>query len=1446
MSEPTPPPAALGAPATIRVVDARRAQTDLLALAPAEAASVLGPLAAAAGRGPEGRSLLALEHLAARLRELRDRGPAEGGEGGEGEVAEVALRQLLYSPEAVPIVQWPPGRPGDGGGLRVRPGKRIRAFAESGDRVAVAAEQPVAVVGLVLDPSRQGGRLLEAYGQPRPPAFGVLAATGGYSAPVASVALGRQDPAASPLAPPPPSFAPYPGGLGGYAYSPALVAAFRRQLSWAADFHLSGAGGELAVEAATAGRAAPPPAPPAPPSGTESGGLEGWGGGLIHGRARHFVAALARVFPQVSAGPAEFVYQSSALADIARVGGWSAFRATVLEGREAPSAAAFLASAAHAQAADRQLAALVREDQAATAKARQLLLVVEDRLGAPRAAALSAAGAAVEPEKVLAALAPKERRLVELEYEGRRAAWEAEVGNKCPHVGLAHRLRRAVSSREGLRLLRELETYFAPPPRGEAAPDWHHCSQCGFRALCPHVREMVRMEAEALPYDTVRARLHKYAVRYSDRGGDGRDERTTYSYFCRICGEQMADFVQEDRTAERLGAVGSLEPGLRGLLYAEALALAPSVRFPVAATDPRAFASAAADVCHPLLLAAEAAVARRGAPRPSPAARPSPHDPFGEEAPPPPRTRLAAIVFVHGYLLHLIQSTAGRPATAVGYEGVRPGAKMAEYARAALEALARRHRALLAQLEDVTELYVADRLREAYRLVAAGGAAVVTAADEAGFLVQELTHLDPVYRYAAVAARVFGALPPGRPDTPEAARREFESALGRRLPARLFGDRGKKATKAGRPPDLPVLAQMLLGIRPGRSARRLSVEYPPGVPLRLLYGDPDVNLYAEVFAPPPGPDKGEAALAAMAAFAEKFPACGPAAAREVVVGGRPPRAAARPPPRKPPGGGLSTPPPRSPFGEELSAAAGAAYRRAYRLFVAYAADSYTREKREAFEAALAEAHLRERGLALRKAQAAAPNFRAFPFTRLRRFGQWGGGRPEVGITFLYDEEGLPHSWANLGKDARFRAPPSRYVYEAADGETSELARGEVVAEVAAARAAGGPSPLEGKRLVDVRCSVCGVRLSGVGELSAAKARASLRANQEFDAFFAFYGVRCPRGGVHAFAGGRGGACARCGLPQALVFGYGEAGQVGPARAYYERYLAQFHAERGDATSAAQYLEAAGPARPAPPPAEAAGEGASAESRRAFAEAWRPDFGVVRRGAAAAEVPVAALEALGATERRDYADVLSGAGAPPPPARADDPRLAAADAAVRLFTSAYNRTRFVARFRAVPAELRGLFEAAGVPPHEYPSLPRRLPEVFEDYREKRAAVLRYRPPPDALAFSIEALARMAAQVAAAGPEPPWLAALARGLVRQAVGEVVESERLLAKPGPFNFKIFGADPDADIDPLGTAEVDDVAGVAGEDVVVPGDGEGGGDPFSLAGVDIAPEDRGNLDAQ
>ncbi len=73
-----------------------------------------------------------------------------------------------------------------------------------------------------------------------------------------------------------------------------------------------------------------------------------------------------------------------------------------------------------------------------------------------------------------------------------------------------------------------------------------------------------------------------------------------------------------------------------------------------------------------------------------------------------------------------------------------------------------------------------------------------------------------------------------------------------------------------------------------------------------------------------------------------------------------------------------------------------------------------------------------------------------------------------------------------------------------------------------------------------------------------------------------------------------------------------------------------------------------------------------------------------------------------------------------------------------------------------------------------------------------------------------------------------------------GGILESERLLSKPGPFNFKIFGAGEDEDIDPQGTAEVDDVPGVPGEDVVAEKN------PFSLEEVDIAKEDVGNLEAQ
>ena len=1417
----------LGGPTTIRVVDARRAQTDFRALTSTELAAALSPLVAAEEPGPARQSLLAFERLAARLHELQAHRPDGGLEGEEME--EVALRQLLFSPEVVPVVRWPPGRQDPDGGLRVRPGRRAPALSESGAEVALASEEAVVVTGLALAPKRQGGLVLEAYGCPphAPPE------TAG-PAPVLSVALGRRAPASSPLAPPPGPPAP-PGGH--YDYSPSLVKALRRQLGWAAHYHLSGAGGELASRAAelaseAAGAAARPPADGRRRAAAPAREGVGWGGELVLERGRHFLAALARAgsgAPGEEAAAGSTPWAGAVLADILREGGWPPFCATLVEGRESPSAEAFLAAEAHARACRRARAALLREDEAATAQVRQLLLVVEDRLGPLRAAELAAA-APGSPEALLAALAPEERALAKQEHERRREAWAAEAGNRCPHVGLARRMRRAVSAREALQLLGELEAFLAPPPAGGAPPGWRLCAQCGYRALCPHVAELVRMRAQGLPYDTVRARLHKYAVRLSGRG----PAQAEYAYFCRTCGELLATFVQEGRQAEALGAVGGLEPGLRRLLWAEGLELAPSIQLPVAAADPRTFAAAAADATHPLLLAAEAVAARRGRPPPPP------DDPYGaaEEAA-PPRTRLAAALFVHGYLLHLIQSTAGSPATAVGFAGVPPGAKLPAYARALLEALARRHRALLAQLEDVTERYLVERLREAYRLVAGGGVAVVTVADEAARLVLELTQQDPVYAYAVAAAQAFGAAPPGPAVSPEAVRAEFGRALGPWLPERLFA---KKGASRGAP-ALPLLAQKLLGLRPGRSARRLTVEVPAGVELQDLYGDPVVNLYAKVWAPPPGPDSGEAALAACGAFAAEFPACGAAAAREAIVGGRAAAAAKRAKRAKPPAAAPKAPAPkaapaaaapvsaafpRSPWGAELSAAASAAYRQGYRLFAAYTSDAYTPEKRQAFASALAEGLSREKGLALRKLVAAAPSFRALAaYSRLRRYGHVGGGG--VGIAFLFDEEGLPHSWTNAARRLP-QPPPSKYVYDG-DGRL-ELTRAEVVTALAAARQEGAPSPLWGKKLVDLRCTVCGALMSEVGRLDAAKVRASLAANQDFAAFFAFYQARCPEGDVHAFTGG---ACSRCGLPQALVYGYREPARQAAARAFYERYRSRFREERGAAVRVAPLLEAARHHHaPAAPPPEL----------RAFAESWRPDFEEVRRGAAAAEVPVAALEALGATERRAYADVLSGVGAPPPPTRTDDGRLAAADGAVRLFVSAYNRARYVSRFPVFPPELVGLFAEVALPPHEHPALPRLLPDVLGGYRKKRAALLRYRPPADVLAFTIQELGRMAAEAAATGPEPPWLPLLARGLVRQAMGEVVQCERLLAKPGAFNFKIFGDDPDADIDPLGTADPVDTPGEVGGDVL-PGE-VAAADPFSLAGVDIAPEDLGNLAAQ
>lgn len=1478
---------------TIRVVDAKRVLTDVTLLQAEELRTVLHALASEFE--PDRRqAILALEQVAADLKEIQAHGPAGGDFITMGKpdsaalMNEVTLRQLLNSPAVIPVVAKDADKvvakdasKSASGPIRVRPAVRkaaltVNTAASARERrlrpyrdIGVAAEQAVFVEGLKLDPSRQGSVIVDVLAGGVDPGLKAMASSGAFAAPVFSTVLAQTT-----------SKGPLVNIAGVQQYSSELVQTLRSRLGSALAFHMSGAGAFLSLSEALT-EALSEASGAREPRGTN---LQGIARAIVQKEAQGvdsatrpaleaFVASLAEVFTGTEAGgqtvastPDEFAYVLTPLLDIYRVGGLGAYYYALTQGLEAEGVRRFLQRSSAALAEKALLAELDRAIFAEIARARHYTIIIEDKLGAKRLrqieVALATSGKSQDdPAAIKALLRKREQEIVENEYENRRHEWEAQVNNTCPHVRLAYRLRMVRSSREATEILGKLSAYFKAPqaksargpgpgPRPAAELEWLLCKNCGFRTICPHVRDLITMESRNLPYDTIRTRLVKYAVKYSSPGS--ASVATNYSYFCRICSERLAEFIEEDRTAEVLGAVGNLDDYVRKTIWKEALNAAELVRFPMP-VDPRQFASTAVGVCHPLLLLAEAAMLKRGR---RAAAKPrgqalTADDPFGDEETIDARTHLYVVLFVYAYILNLINSSQElSPDRRLGFEGVRPGAKMSAYAKTILETILAKYAGIISRIEDITPEFIADRFREAFRrFVGDVGPQELVAADEAKVVVNEVVALSPTYNYIAIAARVFGKLPISRPLSPPAARREFETVLGRTLPA-ILEDRATDSKSE--------LVQKLLGVRPtARGTRRVAVEYPRGADPLYVYSAPEVNFLRQMSRVPAAFEKSVdmAPFDALESLAVSMSACdercvvesvgGREAARKPGKKTRKPVKKAQKPAKKPQKRASS-------FNNFLRAdpilspAASGLYLETYRLFTDYTVNVVDAASMQAFAKRLDAARIRERGYLLLRAATAVKNYRYFGFDATRRFGRHDDPRPadrrrsrittpgragfEVPLTYLYDENGLYHTWV---KGANI------YVYE--NSETVELTRKQIVADISKDYANNEEGPIHGRTLVDVKCSVCGVLLSQIHTLDAEKARVSLEALAEFDAFFAFYDARCPVSEMHDFGTGENRKCTKCGLDESLIFDYNTPKNATVARAYYDKFLSQYREQKAAATSSASVL--ADQSRDLSDPVADA-----VKKFRKYVESWKPDYSLIVQAAEFAEVPVAAFETLGATEGREYPEVLSGVGAPPPPDSLDDPRLLTVDSDVRVFTTAYNRLRFVGRFPKTPLEAEAVLNEAKVPKDAYESLSTHLPEVFDDYSAKRLAFLQLRSPEDILAFTIESLARMTLAAAGIRPRandsaPNWSSDLRRLFAKRQVQAIIRSERLLAKNGPFNFKIFG-DEDIGGGSLGgiDAPADDF-GDHGEDaldaIVAEGGEDGADNPFSLEMVDIEDDD-------
>ena len=360
--------------------------------------------------------------------------------------------------------------------------------------------------------------------------------------------------------------------------------------------------------------------------------------------------------------------------------------------------------------------------------------------------------------------------------------------------------------------------------------------------------------------------------------------------------------------------------------------------------------------------------------------------------------------------------------------------------------------------------------------------------------------------------------------------------------------------------------------------------------------------------------------------------------------------------------------------------------------------------------------------------------------------------PKTGLGRLYDEDGTPHKFDIL---VCAGTPP-------VDIRASEVAK-----------------TLEsGKRftekIIDRKCSVCGVLRSMSADVPDDVVIASLKNKRAVDNFFRFYEYRCPEGGLHEM---KNGVCVKCELGK-------------DNKAYYKKYNAKYSAEM-----AAQSVTS----RPEPALARVISLAHIEEYRD-----WVYNFNVVLELANSLSVNHQLILVLGAIERQPYAEVKSGKFIPREVEDRYATRILLADSYVKNLMMEYNQLRYFHRLVKPPYELANIVAGSGLPKHRLSELVTLLPEIYDDYTARFTAVQMTKKPKDTLLFCIQTLCEKCLLIFSGGSEP--IDKLRKSFVVYFMGKILKADELLTKPGYFNWSLLYGDREDTVDKREYAADDD----------------------------------------
>lgn len=316
--------------------------------------------------------------------------------------------------------------------------------------------------------------------------------------------------------------------------------------------------------------------------------------------------------------------------------------------------------------------------------------------------------------------------------------------------------------------------------------------------------------------------------------------------------------------------------------------------------------------------------------------------------------------------------------------------------------------------------------------------------------------------------------------------------------------------------------------------------------------------------------------------------------------------------------------------------------------------------------------------------------------------------------------------------------------------------------------------LKNAKLIDVGCSLCGIKQSKTNTLDASLVKKSTLSVNEITSFYLLYDYRCPESDVHIYS--PSGSCTKCGFIKATV-----------DKAYFDKYYSNYLVDKKQAFVIETTTQSTTSSYAAPD--------------REFS------YENVAKVAKLLGVSISLIESIGNTSGRDYTDILEEKNIPPNPHSISDNRIYSIDAEIRMFLTHWNMFK-------MGTVLDHLNDVSAADLKDVPEIGGNYADVVFEYVLNTVSV------DTILGYLVSVLCTYCIDIIDATKQDTF--------VKKEMELILRNQKLFSKPGTFDWALFerGDEYFNSLDDIVPEQIGDV----GEDVV-----ERDGINYSFADIDV-----------